>query len=101
MTGYGDKKDTEENEQVRGNFTTIHDGEWKLNVHTYKVPRLGFGMRRYHRHGDDWYTVKHTDATLGGPTLGRWVCNLCGEAPPDTMEGYINLSRWAAHADKV
>ena len=81
---------TEETEGARPPDAVIYDGDWKLNIHTNKVTR-GYGMRRYHHHDDDWYTVRMN--------AHGWVCNKCQTPTPDTMEGDINLARWAINAD--
>ena len=80
---------TEKSEGIQAPDTVIYDGDWKLNVHTNNTP-TGYGMRRYHHHSNNWYTVKMTDYEGNG-----WVCNKCNEKTPDAMEGYINLARWA------
>ena len=80
---------TEKGEGVRSPDNTIYDGDWKLNIYTNSISS-GFGMRRYHKHGDNWYTVKTMDEE-------GWACAKCGMNVPDTMEGYINLARWAGN----
>ena len=82
---------TEKNEGVQAPNTVIYDGDWKLNVHTNSISK-GYGMRRYHRHSDNWYTVKMKDDEDTG-----WVCNKCNTPTPDAMEGYINLAKWAVN----
>ena len=89
MIGDDEFQHTEKREGTRHPENTIYDGDWKLNIHTSKTS--GFGMRRYHKHDDEWYTVQMMQK-------GGWMCNKCGTKTPDTMEGYIHLARWASHS---
>ena len=83
---------TERTELVGGKHTPIIMDDWKVNVHNHDSTAAGY--RRYHRHGEDWYSVKIKGGTINTPEH-RWICGECEDPVPDEMEGYINLMRWS------
>jgi hypothetical protein len=96
MKGFADRGIDSPIDAPEEGSTRIIEGDWCLEVYVGK----GFtGYRRYHKHEDRWFTVKAEILSLVGTNMGRYVCQHCNEAVPDTMEGYVNLARYSLDAN--